>query len=589
MARAMKTQWGALALAAVSATAPAQSVVTFTENTSGSGQVALGFPPPLPVESLTPVAGFRTYASLIARAQQLDLLASEVTEHVIGSSFVSRTVYAYTLSDADTTTAHGDPEPAVMIVAGIHAREWANTETVMGILESITAARADGALNQYLVENLNIVVVPALNPDGILQTQRFPNQVVLSGSYSDGRLRRKSMRGADEVLTTFSDRLRGVDLNRNHPVGFGQNGGSSNSLDSDLYRGTAPQSEPESQALALAGETLGPGSRLRFYIDFHSYQKAYIQPSTGNARRDAITTTLALRQIAAIGTTRGSQYSLAPFDPGEEIGATDDYFAYTYQIPSWTLEIEPPFDGAYGNPVSSSGFILPAAEIERVRTDLLRATRLGFYLQAGPPVVRRVIVRDAESGAVAFDAEWQRSDATTRVLASSTATGLVPGRSYRLWVAFNKPMRWRDSGGAVVNYPGMTVTLAASASLSGDDAGGVPFTASVNATAQSWQRTVGTTPGSGALRYGDDAFEGTFSIPAGFAASASTALRLSLGAADMGNQALDARPQTIVDWENGAWARYEDTAGTAGDAGGTDATIVIPVRAAATGGGWLIR
>ena len=32
----------------------------------------------------------------------------------------------------------------------------------------------------------------------------------------------------------------------------------------------------------------------------------------------------------------------------------------------------------------------------------------------------------------------------------------MPGRTYRLWVAFNKPMRIRDAGGAVVAYRGQS-------------------------------------------------------------------------------------------------------------------------------------
>ena len=33
---------------------------------------------------------------------------------------------------------------------------------------------------------------------------------------------------------------------------------------------------------------------------------------------------------------------------------------------------------------------------------------------------------------------------------------LVPGGSYRLWVAFNKPMRIRNSSGSVVSYAGQS-------------------------------------------------------------------------------------------------------------------------------------
>ena len=91
-----------------------------------------------------------------------------------------------------------------------------------------------------------------------------------------------------------------------------------------------------------------------------------------------------------------------------------------------------------------------------MRTDVARMYLLGFYRQAGPPAVLAAQIRDRDSDQVVYEAAWQQTSATARTLATSTNSALVPGRNYRLWVAFNKPMRIRDDAGNVVAYRGQT-------------------------------------------------------------------------------------------------------------------------------------
>ena len=65
----------------------------------------------------------------------------------------------------------------------------------------------------------------------------------------------------------------GVDLNRNWDVvGFGL-GASSNPC-SDTYRGTKPNSEPETQAVAATIEKYK--DNIRIYLTFHSYGQAWL-------------------------------------------------------------------------------------------------------------------------------------------------------------------------------------------------------------------------------------------------------------------------------------------------------------------------
>ncbi len=360
-------------------------VFTYTENDNLGTNIALGYPPPAPVASMTAVAGFRDYASLFAQHQALLTLNDEVDGEVVGTTLAGREIWAYVIGDPDSTTAEGFPEAAALINGGIHAREWQTPEAVTSLFETLVTAKADGGFFQYLVDNLNTIVVPVNNVDGFIQTQLFPETVTADRRQPrEGRMRRKNLRNPvtngfiDSDIATVADNFWGVDLNRNSLQGYGQANRSSTSPTSLVYRGAAAESEPEVLALQQAA-TLGPESRLRLFSDTHSFGQDYFAPQPPNARLNAITRALATRMIAASG--RAYVYGPDPAGtPG--IGTTADHFAFELQIPSWTLEVEPASGGQdYGGLATHghSGFILPAAEAARMRNDVVRQYLLGFY------------------------------------------------------------------------------------------------------------------------------------------------------------------------------------------------------------------
>ena len=208
--------------AALLAMPVAATVQTYVESNPGTNQIALGYPVPEPVNSVTPVNGFRAYGSLLARHR--DLAASPVIrEERIGTTTEGRAIWAYVVGDADTRLADGSgSEGVVLFNGGIHAREWASPEVATAVLEALAAGAEDGGFTEFLVDQVEITIVPVLNVDGFIQTQRTPTQVLrttFSGDPPswprDGRMRRKNMRGVDAELTTESDALLGVDVNRN--------------------------------------------------------------------------------------------------------------------------------------------------------------------------------------------------------------------------------------------------------------------------------------------------------------------------------------------------------------------------------------
>ena len=357
---------------------------TYTDADNSGQNIALGYPPPVPVASMTPVAGFRAYASLFAQHQSLLALNDEVGGEVVGETLAGREIWAYVVGDADADTAEGFAEGAVLVNGGIHAREWQTPEAVTAVFEALVAGKADGGFVQYLVENLNTVLVPVNNVDGFIQTQLYPANVTADREQPrEGRMRRKNLRNPqtggfiDSDIGTVADNFWGVDLNRNAAQGFGQQGASTDLVTSLVYHGTGPDSEPEFQALQQAA-TLGPAARLRFYSDTHSFGQVYLAPSPPNTRLNAITQALGVHMADASGRNYGFGPDL-PGSPG--IGTTADHFTFTYEIPGWTLELEPANGGQdYGGLASHghSGFILPDAEAARMREDVARPYLLGF-------------------------------------------------------------------------------------------------------------------------------------------------------------------------------------------------------------------
>jgi hypothetical protein len=247
-----------------------------------------------------------------------------------------------------------------------------------------------------------------------------------------------------------------------------------------------------------------------------------------------------------------------------------DHFAVVYQVPSWTLEVEP-LNGAqdYGGLASHghSGFILPAREAARMRTDVTRMYLIGLYRQSGPPAALAAQIRDAATGEIVYDAHWDTTSPSTRTLSTARNRALVPGRSYRLWVAFNKPMRIGDANGAATAYHGQS-TGAEVGAVSLQIPAFASQSISLGAGAH-WLGTAGAAP-NGYLRYTNDALAADFTVPASINTAAATGAALAMTIQDMAQSALDANPATAADWSSGHWIRYEDAMGADSDAGGLD-------------------
>ncbi|MCI1730155.1 MAG: M14 family metallopeptidase [Chiayiivirga sp.] len=551
--------------------ASAQQIRTFTESQTGPNFLPYGLPVPQPIDSLTPVDGFRSYASLEARLQGMALGSSDLSAHDVGRTTAGRTVWAYVVGDEDGNDVEGRPEAAFFINATTHAREWAAPEVATGTIERLIDSADDGGWTRYLLDNTRLVIIPVHNIDGFRQAQRYPTEAIVGQDPTvpsewprDGRMRRKNMRGVDEVLTTFNDHLLGIDLNRNHPPFWASSSQSTANPAGLTHHGSAAQSEPETQALVNAAQ-LGPETRFRLGIDVHTFSRVFFSSNTARERLNAIQSrligTLAMHHL----DVAGKQYTDVPDPPNVGIGAAAEYFAYRWLVPAWTLELEPLNNAREygGTTVTHGGFILPASQARRVREGWAETHAVASYMMAGPPHLARMRVFDRQSGELVSEQRWYYDPQTARRnLVTLAQRGLQPGARYRAELGFSKPMRRRDAGGTIRALTGLSIPDPAVALVR--DGQRTPL----STTGGTWINDLGRV-----VRYRDDTFAFEFDAPGDVAN-----YQVEVDARDMTNLALDSDPSTPADWAQGAWSEYEDASGSDGDVGGVDRLASLRVQ-----------
>lgn len=162
-------------------------------------------------------------------------------------------------------------EPEVLIVALHHAREWTSSEIALALAENLTSSYHNDSRLSWLVDNREIWIVPVVNPDGLDyalsydQWWRKNRHLNFDGSY-------------------------GVDLNRNY--GGSMNGdsagdwggdGASHDPTNEVYCGSGPFSEPETQSV----RDLILARNFTLALDFHSYSDLVMWPWGYTANKTA--------------------------------------------------------------------------------------------------------------------------------------------------------------------------------------------------------------------------------------------------------------------------------------------------------------
>ena len=207
---------------------------------------------------------YHTYAEMVEEMYRVAAMYPDIVRLVdIGDGWektqgiADRDILAMKISD--NPEKEELDEPSVLIVGCHHARELISVEIPLAIIKTLTENYSVDTRIKSLVDNRDIWIVPMLNPDGHVYVEEVNSTW------------RKNRNTNDNSNSLY----QGVDLNRNYGFKWGyDNTGSSPQTKSETYRGTAPFSEPETQAI----KDLMEEHDFALGLSYHSYGNSFLFP-----------------------------------------------------------------------------------------------------------------------------------------------------------------------------------------------------------------------------------------------------------------------------------------------------------------------
>ncbi|MEY4616440.1 MAG: hypothetical protein RJB66_1400 [Pseudomonadota bacterium] len=271
--------------------------------------------------------------------QALRTMAAENSDIValdsIGKTVEGREIWHLRIS---TDLSNSRQKPAVIFMGGHHAREHLSIDTPLRLTQKfLQDYRSGDSRVVRLVQSREIHMIPMVNPDGA----EFD---IVNGNY---RMWRKNRR-------PNSDGSFGVDLNRNYGFHWGT-GGSSKNPRQDTYMGTAPFSEPETQAIKNFVEQQDNATLL---LSFHTYSQLILYPWGHTYDPIADAKDLSVYRSMAQAMSQWNQYTTQQSSElYQASGDTTDWAYGTQHIFSFTFELDPAFSGGGWGFYPGSGVI----------------------------------------------------------------------------------------------------------------------------------------------------------------------------------------------------------------------------------------
>ena len=267
------------------------------------------------------MGGYYTLAEAEVRIDQLIARHSDIISPIfeVGVSIEGRSLRAFRMSDQPATV---DPSrPAVFFNSLTHAREPMGMMQMIGFIEDLATKYAAGDPGaRYLLASRELWFLPIINPDGYYYNETFAPQ--------GGGMWRKNKRdnNGDQMFTWAGD---GVDLNRNFSYHWGEDDdGSSPNPGDSTYRGPAPFSEPETQAVEQIFRLREPGT-FHFVLNYHAHSNVYIYPW---GYTDAPVDRLAEYQAWAARMSRHNHYAFGTGTQTIGYGTNGDAVDYEHGV-----------------------------------------------------------------------------------------------------------------------------------------------------------------------------------------------------------------------------------------------------------------
>lgn len=275
-------------------------------------------PQPLVTEPIVQLETTYTYEEMLVDSVLLNQAYPEFIQYEeIGQSLLHRPILCLRLGNPDA-------ERRILVQTGQHAREYVAPQVCMALVEYYASAYARGEMLD-MCNDTCFYIVPMVNPDGICYVQLGIDSV----PETEPELRAFVLSRGHRNL--WKANIRGIDLNRQFDARwdtvnmYGYTG-----PDFEMFKGYAPMTEPEAQALC----DFATNGDFDCFINFHQQGNVIFKGSSiGLPEINAKSTQLAYAIAASNHYYVPAQTNTIP-----SYGTFADYVVTVLGKPSVTLE-----------------------------------------------------------------------------------------------------------------------------------------------------------------------------------------------------------------------------------------------------------
>ncbi|MGM1064420.1 M14 family zinc carboxypeptidase [Saccharothrix sp. Mg75] len=246
------------------------------------------------------------------------------------------------------------PKPRFFVLGQLHSRELTTGEIAWRWIDHLVGSTDPEVAR--LLDTTEFWVVPVANPDGVDNVARG------AGSPVPHRKNGNDTDHQGVTCGTASHDHHGVDLNRNTGANWGLQNASERQCDQD-YRGTGPDSEPETRALQALWRSLyrdrraadpaqpAPTDTAGLVLSLHSYGNYVLFPWSGGPVARRTGNDAALRDLAQeLAGLAGPDWRYG--QSGQVLysasGTTDDWVYDDLGVASFVWEVGSPPEQACG-------------------------------------------------------------------------------------------------------------------------------------------------------------------------------------------------------------------------------------------------